>query len=201
MLSTLTSHLATRRVILASQSPRRVELLRHCGIAFDVVPSTFEENLPKNQFASPELYVLENAKQKANEVRQRIVIGCDTVVVHQGQILEKPRDEQDAFRMLSRLVGDAHDVCSGVAIFSSALGKEPHLFSEKTTVVFGKVDPQVIEDYIKTGESMDKAGSYGLQGQARVFVSEIHGCINNLIGFPVQRLGLELTKLVDDGNL
>ncbi|DAZ98021.1 TPA: hypothetical protein N0F65_004511 [Lagenidium giganteum] len=209
MLSAVASHLAARRVILASQSPRRLELLRECGIAFDVVPSTFEENLPKDQFPSPELYVLENAKQKAHEVMQRaaqpnaphVVIGCDTVVVHGGQILEKPRDEDDAFQMLSKLSGNAHEVYSGVAIFSTALGDKPHLFFEKTTVVFGQLEDQDIKEYIKTGEPMDKAGSYGLQGRARVFVSEIHGCTNNVIGFPVQRFGTEMKKLAAEGKL
>ncbi|RLN73946.1 hypothetical protein BBJ28_00018062 [Nothophytophthora sp. Chile5] len=166
MLSALSSHLHLRRVILASQSPRRLELLTDCvrisyaGLAFEVIPSTFEENLPKERFPTPELYVLENAKQKALEVLRRVastateqqqptpllVIGCDTVVVLDGAILEKPKDEDDAFAMLTRLSGRAHDVFSGVALLTTSAegGERPHLFFEKTSVVFGPLEPQDI---------------------------------------------------------
>ncbi|TMW63011.1 hypothetical protein Poli38472_005629 [Pythium oligandrum] len=211
MLAGLSTHLAARRVILASQSPRRLELLRECGLVFDVIPSTFEENLPKERFPSPEFYVLENARLKALEVIQRevkgketphLVIGCDTVVVHDGVILEKPADEDDAFATLTKLSGKTHVVYSGVALFTTARGLEnPHLFFEKTTVTFGPLDASEILTYIKTGEPMDKAGSYGIQGRARSFVSEIQGCYNNVMGFPVQRFCSELRKLASYNEL
>ncbi|KAJ0410280.1 hypothetical protein P43SY_002612 [Pythium insidiosum] len=208
MLSALAGPLAPYRVILASQSPRRLELLTDCGLRFEVIPSTFEENLPKERFASPEHYVIENARLKALEVLERVipsnaeaphlVIGCDTVVVHDGVILEKPRDEQDAFDTLTKLSNRTHDVYSGVALFTSPLGKEsPHLFFEKTTVTFGPLQAKDILEYIKTGEPMDKAGSYGIQGRARCFVSGLQGCYNNVMGFPVQRFMKELGELVE----
>lgn len=152
--------------------------------------------------------MIENAKQKALEVvrratadstsndSQHVVIGCDTVVVLGGAILEKPKDEQDAFTMLSRLSGATHEVYSGVALFTSALGKgEPHLFFEKTTVTFGPLEPEDIRAYIRTGEPMDKAGAYGIQGRARCFIAALNGCHNNVMGFPVQRFCQELKLL------
>ncbi|KAG6961324.1 hypothetical protein JG688_00009161 [Phytophthora aleatoria] len=215
MLSTLSSHLRSRRVILASQSPRRLELLRDCGLTFEVIPSNFEENLPKERFPTPDLYVIENAKQKAVEVLNRVskdkdageklptvVIGCDTVVVQDGVILEKPKDEEDAFNMLTKLSDRPHEVFSGVALFTAERGMDnPHLFFEKTSLVFGPLEPEDIRAYIATGEPMDKAGSYGLQGRARCFVQEVHGCTNNVIGFPVQRFCRELKMLASHNEL
>lgn len=212
MLAGLSGQLAARRVILASQSPRRLELLRDCGLKFEVIVSTFEENLPKDSFPSPEAYVIENARLKALDVLQRtassngetqhLIIGCDTVVVHAGAILEKPRDEQDAFETLTKLSGQTHEVFSGVALFTSARGDQnPHLFFEKTTVTFGPLAASEILEYIKSGEPMDKAGSYGIQGKAKVFVSGLSGCYNNVMGFPVQRFCRELRALVDKGEL
>ncbi|CEG41054.1 septum formation protein maf [Plasmopara halstedii] len=179
MLTTALNHLRRHNVILASQSPRRMELLHHCGLTFEVIPSTFEENLPKEQFPTPDLYVIENAKQKALDVLKRVsrnknrdddhalvVIGCDTVVVLDGEILEKPKDEDDAFNMLSKLSDRSHEVYSGVALFTTKRGNDnPLLFFEKTLLVFGRLEPEDIRAYIATGEPMDKAGSYGLQGK------------------------------------
>ncbi|CAH0516903.1 unnamed protein product [Peronospora belbahrii] len=215
MLSVLLKHLDHHRVILASQSPRRFELLRDCGLCFEVIPSSFEENLPKEQFPTPDRYVLENAKQKALDVLNRvshekqahsklstIVIGCDTVVVLDGIILEKPEDEEDAFNMLTKLSGRVHDVFSGVALITAKRGmNNPHLFYEKTSLLFGHLEPEDIRAYIATGEPMDKAGAYGLQGQARCFVKEIHGCSNNVIGFPVQRFCQELKYLASRNEM
>ncbi|CAI5737405.1 unnamed protein product [Hyaloperonospora brassicae] len=215
MLSHLSKHLQNCRVILASQSPRRLELLRDCGLSFEVIPSSFEENLPKEQFPTPDRYVIENAKQKALEVLHRVssgkenqsdlpvvVIGCDTVVVQDGVILEKPKDEQDAFNMLTKLSGRPHQVFSGVAIFTTKRGIDhPHLFFETTHLAFGPLEPDDIRAYIATGEPMDKAGAYGLQGRARCFVKEVHGCSNNVIGFPVQRFCHEIKALASHGEL
>jgi predicted house-cleaning NTP pyrophosphatase (Maf/HAM1 superfamily) len=184
MLSALSSHLRSRRVILASQSPRRLELLKDCvrrsphvhiarshhpiaslttrsrhlplqGLTFEVIPSTFEENLPKERFPTPDLYVIENANQKALAVNNRVsmdsdkrpvvVIGCDTVVVQDGAILEKPKDEADAFSMLTKLSNRPHEVFSGVALFTAERGIDnPHLFFEKTSLVFGPLEPEDI---------------------------------------------------------
>uniref|UniRef100_M4B541 Septum formation protein Maf n=1 Tax=Hyaloperonospora arabidopsidis (strain Emoy2) TaxID=559515 RepID=M4B541_HYAAE len=197
MLSNLSTHLRNRRVILASQSPRRLELLRDCGLSFEVIPSTFEENLPKEQFATPDLYVIENAKQKALEVLHRVssdkkseselpvvIIGCDTVVVQDGVILEKPKDEQDAFNMLTELSGRPHQVFSGVALLTAKRGiNDPYLFFETTHLVFGPLEPEDI------------------RSRARCFVKEIRGCSNNVIGFPVQRFCREINALASRGEL
>lgn len=123
-----------------------------------MIPSTFEENLPKERFPTPDLYVIENAKQKALEVLRRVsnnqdvdaklptvVIGCDTVVVQDEVILEKPKDEEDAFIMLTRLSGRPHEVFSGVALFTAERGIDnPHLLFEKTSLVFGPLEPEDI---------------------------------------------------------
>ncbi|RHY19656.1 hypothetical protein DYB30_004271 [Aphanomyces astaci] len=176
-----------------------MELLR--GLHFDVVPSTFEENLDKRQFPTPEHYVIENAKQKALEVLQRLtaqgttvdlVIGCDTVVSHEGRILEKPKvasDEEDAFSMLTSLSNAKHDVFSGVALCFSP-SNVVHVFCEHTTVQFIPLDATTIR------EPMDKAGSYGLQGRAKAFVSAVDGCPNSVIGFPVDRFCLEVAPFL-----
>ncbi|RQM09982.1 hypothetical protein DD237_007436 [Peronospora effusa] len=238
MLSALSNHLRYHRVILASQSPRRLELLRDCGLSFEVIPSSFEENLSKEQFPTPDLYVMENAKQKALEVLHRVssdekahselstvIIGCDTVVVQDGVILEKPKDKEDAFNMLTKLSDRPHEVFSGVAIFTTERGIDnPHLFFEKTSLVFGPLEPEDIHFYIATGEPMGKAGAYGLQGEtqhlklqwvgrpgltdtffstgrARCFVKEVHGCSNNVIGFPVQRFCHELKSLTSRNEI
>lgn len=156
--------------------------------------------------------MIENARLKALEIVRRmseqsraselVVIGCDTVVVHNGVILEKPSDESDALAMLTKLSAATHDVYSGVALFTSALGeREPHLFFEKTTVTFGELEPEDIRAYIATGEPMDKAGAYGIQGRARCFVAGLHGCHNNVMGFPVQRFCRELRHLAASGKL
>ncbi|ETV66622.1 septum formation protein Maf, variant [Aphanomyces astaci] len=152
MLPPALQRLHAWRVVLASQSPRRLELLTNLGLHFDVVPSTFEENLDKRQFPTPEHYVIENAKQKALEVLQRLtaqgttvdlVIGCDTVVSHEGRILEKPKDEEDAFSMLTSLSNAKHDVFSGVALCFSP-SNVVHVFCERTTVQFIPLDATTI---------------------------------------------------------
>ncbi|KAI9913168.1 hypothetical protein PsorP6_005625 [Peronosclerospora sorghi] len=129
------------------------------GLTFEVMASTFEETLPKEEFSSPAEYAMETAKEKALEVFRRVardtasggvqrptlVIGCDTIVVHDGVILEKPRDEDDAFDMLTKLSKDPHDVFSGVALFSTTRGMDkPHVFFEHTSLVFGSLEPEDI---------------------------------------------------------
>ncbi|OQR82555.1 septum formation protein Maf [Achlya hypogyna] len=202
-MSALLPRIQSWRIVLASQSPRRLELLTNLGLRFEVIPSTFEENLDKAAFPSPEHYVIENAKQKALEVARRLatdarlpdlVIGCDTVVVHDGKILEKPKDEADALRMLRALSGATHQVFSGVALCT---GASTHLFSHVTQVKFLTLQDQTIHDYIATGEPMDKAGAYGIQSGGRAFVESVDGCMNNVIGFPVDRFCAELNAVLD----
>ncbi|KAJ7327748.1 hypothetical protein OS493_026626 [Desmophyllum pertusum] len=173
MLEPLLEALSSQRLILASASPRRCEILRKIGLKFDVIPSTFEETLDKSAFKHPYEYVLENSKQKALEVAGRVdksdkanlIIGADTVVVLNETILEKPKDKHNAFSMLKSLSGKDHAVFSGVTLVQSdgtEGTKDPAItqFYEETLVSFGDLTDNVIHAYIATGEPMDKAGSY-----------------------------------------
>jgi len=163
--------------VLASSSPRRVEILNGIlGLQVEVVPSTFEENLDKSCFTA-HAYVQENARQKALEVYGRLeaqgqapalVIGADTVVVIDGQILEKPKSREAAVAMLQRLSGRSHEVVTGVALLyrgQAAGAAVEQLFAERTEVEFASLPAALIEAYVESGEPMDKAGSYGIQGR------------------------------------
>lgn len=196
------------RIILASASPRRKELLEQVGIEFEICPAKGEEIITKT--VPPEV-VCELSDQKAMEVAQLItqydeahrdittpadimVIGADTVVAYENQILGKPKDEADAERMLSMLAGNTHSVYTGVTVViidkDGRAGKKT--FYEKTDVVMHRMSQKQIRDYIATGEPMDKAGSYGIQGKCAIYVKEIHGDYNNVAGLPVARLYQEL---------
>ncbi len=196
------------RIILASASPRRKELLEQVGIEFEICPAKGEEVITKTV---PSEVVCELSEQKAMEVAQLItqydeahrdittpadimVIGADTVVAYGSQILGKPKDEEDARRMLTMLAGNTHSVYTGVTLVfidkDGRAGKKT--FYEKTDVVMHKMSQKQISDYIATGEPMDKAGSYGIQGKCAIYVKEIHGDYNNVVGLPVARLYQEL---------
>lgn len=196
------------RIILASASPRRKELLEQVGIEFEICPAKGEEIITKTV---PSEVVCELSDQKAMEVAQLItqydethrdittpadimVIGADTVVAYENQILGKPKDEADAERMLSMLSGNTHSVYTGVTVVfidkDGRAGKKT--FYEKTDVVMHRMSQKQIRDYIATGEPMDKAGSYGIQGKCAIYVKEIHGDYNNVVGLPVARLYQEL---------
>lgn len=199
------------QIVLASASPRRKELLEQIGLSFDICPAKGEEIITRT---IPQEVVQELAGQKAREVASMIkgygiaheelmtpqdimVIGADTIVAYKNQILGKPKDADDAFRMLSMLSGSTHAVYTGVSIvFLGALGKAGELtFYEKTDVVMHKMSEQEIWRYIATGEPMDKAGAYGIQGSCAVYVEKIDGDYNNVVGLPVARIYEELKKL------
>ena len=195
----------TAAIVLASSSPRRVNVFNDIlQLQAEVIPSTFPEDLDKAKF-SPSAYVEENAKQKAMEVHQRLaaegnerslIVGADTVVVLDGRILEKPRSTQMAKEMLSCLSGSSHEVMSGVALVYAPVdgsGGPPlvHTFVETTRVQFGTLSADIIDAYITTGEPMDKAGGYGIQGLGGSFVSGIEGCYWNVVGFPMHRFCVE----------
>lgn len=184
------------KIILASGSPRRVEILNALlGLGAVVVPSTFPEDLDKSKF-TPGEYVQENARCKASEVYAKLraeqghapslVIGADTVVVSDGRILEKPADEEAAVAMLKSLSGSEHQVMTGVALFYAPQGDETEprveLFVEATTVCFAELPEEVIRAYVETGEPFDKAGGYGYQSKAAPFVTGIRGCYWNVRG-------------------
>lgn len=184
MFELLRTHLQTKSIVLASASPRRRELLAQIGIQFKVIPSTFEENLSKEKSAQEyaELTALHKARQVYSSLcldtqdPPDIVIGADTVVEHQGLILEKPDDAAHAKEMLQGLSGSRHRVHTGVAIVQS---DREISFCETTTVCFMKFSDADIDEYIASGEPFGKAGAYGIQGKAAVFVESIQGCFYN----------------------
>ncbi len=174
--------------ILASGSPRRRELLAGLIEGFEIIPSQAEENLPP---VSPDEFVKILAERKATEVAARAenegktVVGADTVVAFNGEILGKPKDEEDAFRMLSALSGKAHEVYTGVCFASYCKGKwKKDTRVAQTKVYFRALSPQFIAAYIAGGSPMDKAGAYGIQDGG--LVEKIEGSYTNVVGFPVE---------------
>lgn len=185
------------KIILASASPRRRELLQQIGLQFEVKPASGEEIITETE---PSLIVEELARQKAVEIADNIIedgiiIGADTIVTFENKIMGKPSDEKNAAQMLSQLSGKSHKVYTGVtAIKSVCKEREIITFSESTEVVFYPADTVEIWEYISTGEPMDKAGAYGIQGKGAAFVKEIHGDYNNVVGLPLARLYQEVLK-------
>lgn len=187
------------RVILASSSPRRLQLLQQIGIEAEVRPAAFDE-LSTGKMADE--VVLANAVGKCQAVcaacgDKMPVIAADTVVVLDGKILGKPKDAADAVRMLTELSGRTHKVLTGVAV--SFDGRQLAEVCE-TEVIFRTLTAAEIADYVAIGEPLDKAGAYGIQGRGAVFVEKINGCYNNVVGLPLTRLHLMLAKLGVDGN-
>lgn len=196
----LKSILEMYHIILASQSPRRRELLGRLHIPFEVVPAVGEE---KAHGESPQDIVMHLARQKAEEVyfsKQKacdgsplLVIGADTIVVFENQVLGKPGDRDSAYAMLDMLSGNTHQVYTGVCIMK---GDTVHCFYEKTDVTFARLTAEELWAYIDSGDSFDKAGGYGIQGDFAVYVKEISGDYNNVVGLPVARLYQELKEFV-----
>lgn len=180
------------KYILASASPRRKELLLRTGLTFTVIPSDIEETVPDS---APGDAVMSLAQQKALDVYKHhanpddIVIGADTVVVYQDEILGKPVDEQDALDMLSMLADRTHQVYTGVSIISNS---RINTFYECTDVTFYPIFREDLLHYIATGDPMDKAGAYGIQGDFSIHIKSIHGDYNNVVGLPIGRLYQEL---------
>lgn len=188
------------KIILASASPRRKELLAKAGISFTVIPAAGEE---KRTSENPGEAVQQLARDKAEWVAQSLaeceegtlVIGSDTIVVFENRILGKPKDRRDAAETLEKLQGNTHQVYTGVTVLERKAGKwVEHTFFESTDVTFYPVSREEIQDYIVTGEPMDKAGSYGIQGLFGIYVKGICGDYNNVVGLPVARLFHEMKK-------
>lgn len=186
-----------RRIILASGSPRRKELLEMLGLKFDImVDNTPEE---KGDCSEPETVVCRLAGFKCDNVAKQIhgeeciIIAADTVVAIDNEILGKPSNEEDACAMLCKLGGNLHFVYTGVCIKDLCTKKEV-CFCEKTKVFFKNLDIQEIKDYINTGEPMDKAGSYGIQNLGALFVEKIEGDYFNVVGLPLCKLGQALKR-------
>jgi len=171
-------------IVLASASPRRAELLRNAHIHFTVDPADIPEIVRPGE--GPADFAQRAAREKARAVARRrpkdIVLGADTVVAVGEEILGKPADAEDARRMLELLSGRSHQVITGVCIVSD--GSELSSFAT-TTVTFAALTPEEIGDYIATGEPMDKAGAYGIQGVASRWATRLEGCYFNVVGLPV----------------
>ena len=195
----------SRKIILASASPRRLELLGQVGIVPEVEPSQVEEVITST---APEEVVMELSRQKALDVAGKhageaaVVIGADTVVAVDGTILGKPRDRADAIRMIGMLQGRSHQVYTGVTVvFGDGTGEqEPGAdravtFYEKTEVHVYPMTQEEIAAYVDTGEPMDKAGGYGIQGLGGMLVEKIDGDYWNVVGLPAGRLKRELISL------
>jgi len=180
-------------LILASSSERRIELLKRITEKFKVIPSNFDEKKIEFKSNVPE-YVMTLAEGKARDVEGKIterkntfIIGCDTVVAFENIILGKPKDENDAFRILKMLSGNIHNVYTGISILdlSSGRNKIDYMCTE---VKFSNLTDEMISKYVYSGECLDKAGAYGIQGNAAIFVESINGCFYNVVGLPLNKL-------------
>ncbi|EOU1739055.1 Maf-like protein [Clostridium perfringens] len=179
------------KVILASKSPRRVEILEKIVKEFEVVQSNFDENTIDFK-GDIEKYVKDLSRNKAIEVSKRlnepsIVIAADTVVFQDRKVLEKPKNEEDAFSMLSSLSGNTHKVYSGICLINT-YDDTVVTDCDCTEVRFSELNPRQIRNYINSGEPMDKAGAYGIQGLGGAFVEGIKGCYYNVMGLPLNKL-------------
>ena len=193
------------KIILASASPRRKELLKQMGLEFEVMPSHCEEVITRK---IPWEIVMELSSQKARELVYKaamdslsddksgndgdgqnvLVIGADTIVAYKDEILGKPKDKDDAVRMLKLLQGKQHSVYTGVSLVYLKEGiAQTRTFVEETKVYVAPMTDEQIEAYVATGEPMDKAGAYAIQGHAALWCAGIEGCYYNIMGLPVHR--------------
>lgn len=190
-----------KKIILASGSPRRKELLENLGLKFEVIPDNTPEPVLDN--LSPKDTVMTLAKFKGDNVAkildkndEAIIISADTVVAVDGKLLGKPKTKEDAFEMLNTLSGRWHSVYTGVYLRKNTDEKSVN-FYEKTEVFFKSLDIKEIKDYINTGEPMDKAGAYGIQTLGAVFVEKICGDYFNVVGLPLCSLAKALKEKFD----
>lgn len=190
-----TNHHLREKLVLASSSPRRKELLDAAGWPCEAIVAGIDESLHPNE--APAVYVQRLARTKAEAVAARLqsglVLGADTTVVVANEILGQPTDDDDARRMLHLLKGKWHEVLTGVAVVR--VGGETSVDYETTRVRFAEMTPDEIDWYVATGEARGKAGAYGIQGAAGLFIEEIEGDYFNIVGLPI-RLVYELTAKV-----
>ncbi|MBO7359318.1 MAG: septum formation protein Maf [Clostridia bacterium] len=184
-----------RRVVLASSSPRRREILEKLGIAFDIIPSNADESGVTGR-ADETVMIL--AKRKAESVagnlNDSLVIGCDTLVALENDVFGKPESTAQAEEMLSRLSGNTHRVLSGLCLIDTVTG-ETRVSREETFVSFRGLSTEEIRAYVLSGEPMDKAGAYAIQGGAGRFVSEVNGSYDNIVGFPSELFLREVRQM------
>ena len=185
------------RIVLASGSPRRAALLRQMGFAFDVMAEAVSEDGVSS--ADPTAHVVALSRRKAEAVLGRVdeglVIGADTVVFLEGEILGKPKDEEEARTMLRQLSGKTHEVFTGFTLIQVGGGRFSDV--ERTAVTFRDLANWEVEDYVASGGPLDKAGGYGIQDRSGLFVDRIEGCFYNVVGFPLTKFYEKLKVLWD----
>lgn len=209
-----------RPLILASASPRRIEILRTCGLCPQVLPSSYEETVPYPM--APAERAMFFALGKALDVRGQwqqhvrtadpavssapespLIIGADTIVVYRGTIMEKPKDKADGMQMLMALSGETHQVITGVCM-ADAAGRLTKCFYESSDVTFCKYTAEDMDAYLDTEEAYDKAGGYGIQGTFSRYVTAVDGDVDNVIGFPLKRFREEMRiyeQILKNGRL
>ncbi|NLA26382.1 MAG: septum formation protein Maf [Firmicutes bacterium] len=184
-------------LILASRSPRRAALLRQAGIPHRVILSDLPEG-EQQQFLDPIEMAVSLALQKARGVaatlQEGLVLGADTLICHGGEILGKPADRGEARRMLRCLSGGRHRVITGLALVDVQANKQESCFCE-TRVWMRILEDELIDAYVATGEPMDKAGAYAIQGKAAIFIEKLEGCYFNVVGLPLHQLSLLLSRM------
>ena len=179
------SLLEGQRLILASASPRRKQILSEIGLTFDTrSPNIVEHINPSPPDVHVKYYALKKAQTVAKQFDSGIILAADTMVVLESEVLGKPKDPDQAQLMLKKLSGKVHTVFTGVAVLNKAVEKEAVDF-QSTRVVFNQLTPQAIQEYLATGEFVDKAGAYGIQGMGSFLVKEIIGDLDNVIGLPL----------------
>ena len=184
------------QLILASQSPRRKELLGLFHIPFTIRVADIDETMDKTKAPFDEVARVSRLKAEATPHEENdVVVAADTIVVCDGEVLGKPKDEADAFRMLRLLSGKAHQVMTGVTVLR---GDTVKVCTEVTDISFRSLTDREIHAYIRTGEPMDKAGAYGIQGGAALFAEKMVGDYYNVMGLPVCRLGQILREVAPE---
>lgn len=184
------------KLILASGSPRRKELLSYLNIPFEIVTSHVSEDFDLS--AKPSDIAMDLAKRKAVAVKElmsgpAVILAADTIVILNGEILNKPQNELEAKKMLLKLSGKEHSVITGVSLLLKGVkelptNKKESFFFCESKVIFEQIDSDLLKDYLKTGESLDKAGAYGIQGASLPFVKEIYGSYSNIVGLPINQV-------------
>lgn len=185
-----------KKIILASTSPRRYGLAQQMGLEFEVIPSKYEEDMSMDMGPAELAKTLSygKAREVADRIKAGVILGVDTFIVFEGKKLGKPKSKEDAFQMLKSFSGKSQEVYSGVALIDCETGQEIKDY-EVTKVKFREMDDNEINSYIKTGEPMDKAGAYGIQGLSSIFIEKVDGCYTNVVGFPVYNIYKNLKKL------
>ena len=185
-------------LILASASPRRKELLEKIGLPFTIQPAKGEERITQK---SPAAVVMELSRQKAEEIAaaqtgECIILGADTIVARGEEIMGKPKDAADAKRMLKSIADDCHQVYTGVTLIRTGAHPQSITFQEKTDVFLYPISDAELDSYIASGDPMDKAGAYGIQGNFAIHVKGIAGDYYNVVGLPIGRVYQELKRML-----